>query len=102
MANANLKPRRTRAEECTRISVVLEQAAPSDALHDHRKRVAFPWMQITDTMLEFAGFRPGQHVFLSIDHRCGRITIGVDRDYTIAGKPMTKQQIMQRSKRMSD
>lgn len=47
MANANLKPRRTRAEECTRISVVLEQAAPSDTLQDKRKRVAFPWMQIT-------------------------------------------------------
>lgn len=55
MANANLKPRRPRAEECTRISVVLEQAAPTDALQDNRKRVAFPWMQVTDTMLEFAG-----------------------------------------------
>ncbi|WP_168789414.1 hypothetical protein [Paraburkholderia aromaticivorans] len=54
------------------------------------------------TMLEFAGFRPGQRVFLSIGYRYGRITIGVDRDYTIGGKPMTKQQIMQRSKRTSD
>lgn len=80
MAHANLKPRQARVEECTRISVVLEQAAPSDTLQDNRERVAFPWMQVTDTMLEIAGFRPGQHVFLSIDHRYSRITIGVDRD----------------------
>ncbi|MFM0076460.1 hypothetical protein PQQ86_35460 [Paraburkholderia sediminicola] len=34
-----------------------------------------------------------QRVMLSVDHRFGKITLSLDRDYTIAGRPMTKEQI---------
>jgi hypothetical protein len=47
-------------------------------------------------MLEQVGFLPGQRVMLSVDHRHGKITLSLDRDYTIAGRPMTSEQIRQR------
>ncbi len=58
MANADLKPRRPRDERVTRISVALE----TDRTHEHGRRTAFPWMQITNAMLEYAGFLPGNQV----------------------------------------
>ena len=42
------------------------------------------------------GFRPGQQIMLSVDHRAGKITLSLDRDYTIAGRPMTSEQIRER------
>jgi hypothetical protein len=33
---------------------------------------------------------------LSVDHRYGKITISLDHDSTIAGRPMTQKQIKQR------
>lgn len=102
MATAHLKPRRTRNEERTNISVVLEQAPVSNDPQEKRKRVTFPWMQITDNMLELLGFRPDQHVMFSVDHRRGQINISLDRDHTIAGRRMTKQQLRLRNKARSD
>jgi len=96
MANINLKPRRTRAEPPTNISATLERAPATDSLQQQARRVAFPWMLVTDTLLERIGFRPGQQVMLSVDHRYGKITISLDHDYTIAGRPMTQKQIRQR------
>lgn len=84
MANAHLKPRRTRDEHVTRISVVLE----ADRTHEHDKRTAFPWMQVTNAMLEHAGFLPGNQVLFSIDYRHGHITITPDYDYRVAGRYM--------------
>ncbi|WP_454871578.1 hypothetical protein [Paraburkholderia xenovorans] len=52
-------------------------------------RSVFPWMQITDRLLEHAGFLPGQQVMFSVDHRYGHITITPDYDYRIAGRYMT-------------
>jgi hypothetical protein len=46
-------------------------------------------MQITDRLLEHAGFLPGQQVMFSVDHRYGHITITPDYDYRIAGRYMT-------------
>ncbi len=96
MADANLKPRRTHAKPPTNISVALEAAPDTGNPQEQRTRVAFPWMQVTDALLERIGFLPGQRVMFSVDHRLGHITISLDRNYTIAGKPMT-QQIRQRS-----
>ncbi|WP_201644644.1 hypothetical protein [Paraburkholderia metrosideri] len=53
-------------------------------------------MLITDALLERIGFRPGQQVMLSVDHRVGKITLSLDRNYTIAGRPMTQKQIRER------
>ncbi|MFL9982732.1 hypothetical protein [Paraburkholderia sediminicola] len=96
MANINLKPRRTRAEPPTNISAALEQAPATDSPQQQARRLAFPWMLVTDALLERIGFRPGQQVLLSVDHRYGKITISLDHDYTIAGRPMTQKQIRQR------
>jgi hypothetical protein len=79
------KLRCVRDKHVTRISVALEV----DHTHKHDRRTAFPWMQITDAMLERAGFLPGQQVLFSVDHRCGHITITPDYDYRIAGRYMT-------------
>ena len=89
MADANLKPRRARDEHVTRISVALE----ADYTHEHDKRPAFPWMQITDTLLEQAGFLPGHQVMFSVDHRCGHIIITPDYDYRVAGRYMTGPEV---------
>lgn len=97
MANANLKPRPRVKEHDIRIPVVLRDSPePSHAAASDAKRPFFPWMQITDALLERLGFLPGQHVMFSVDHNYGQITISLDRDYTIAGKQMTQQQIRQR------
>ncbi|OAJ53704.1 hypothetical protein A6V36_35705 [Paraburkholderia ginsengiterrae] len=102
MANTNLKPRRARVEECTRISVALEQAPASNDPQEQRKRVTFPWMQVTDDMLEQLGFLPGERVMFSIDHRHAQILITLDRDYTIGGKPMTPEQLRKRDRATPD
>ncbi|MGF6805644.1 hypothetical protein OKW30_000770 [Paraburkholderia sp. Clong3] len=65
-------------------------------------RLAFPWMQIADALLEQVGFLPGQRVMLSVDHRFGEITISLDRNYTIAGKQMTEQEIRRRNPFITD
>jgi toxic protein SymE len=96
MADANLKPRRARDEPPTFISAALERAPATASPQEQHRRLAFPWMQVTDALLERIGFLPGQRVMFSVDHRLGHITISLDRNYTIAGKPMT-QQIRQRS-----
>lgn len=99
MADTNLKPRRGYDEHVTRISVVLE----ANRTHEHDRRTAFPWMQITDAMLEQAGFLPGEQVLFSIDYRCGHIILTPDHDYRIAGRymsaPETKAMLQRRSKR---
>jgi hypothetical protein len=97
MADANVKPRRALTQERTNISAVLEQAPDSNDPQEHRKRVTFPWMQVTDDMLQLLGFLPGQRVFFSIDHRYGQIMISLDRDYTIGGRPMTAAQLRKRN-----
>jgi toxic protein SymE len=96
MANANLKPRRARGEHSTRISVVLEHASEPHGPQEQQRRVAFPWMQVADALLEHAGFRPGQPVLFSVDYRFGQIMIGADKDYTIAGRQMTQSEIRRR------
>ena len=101
MADANLKPRRTRSEPATHISVVLEEAPPTGSTQQQGKRPAFPWMQITDAMLERAGFLPGQQVLFSVDHRCGHITITPDYDYRIAGRYMTATEAKATRQRLS-
>lgn len=99
MANANLKPRRTRDEHVTRISVALE----ADRTHEHARSTTFPWMRITNAMLEHAGFLPGNQVLFSIDYRLGHITITPDYDYRVAGTymsaPETEAMLQRRSKR---
>jgi hypothetical protein len=99
MADANLKPRRARDEHVTRISVALE----ADHTHEHARRTIFPWMQITNAMLEHAGFLPGNQVLFSIDYRLGHITITPDYDYRVAGRymstPETEAMLQRRSKR---
>ncbi|WP_144155928.1 hypothetical protein [Paraburkholderia sp. BCC1885] len=99
MANTNLKPRRTRDEHVTRISVALEADCP----HEHGGSTAFPWMLITDAMLEHAGFLPGNQVRFSIDYRYRHITITPDYDYLIAGRymtaPETEAMLQRRGKR---
>ncbi|CAD6548919.1 hypothetical protein [Paraburkholderia metrosideri] len=102
MADANLKPRRARDEHATRISVELEQAPATDCPQEQHRRLAFPWRQIADSLLERAGFRPGQRVMFSVDHRFGHIIIAPDRNYTIAGRQMTPQQIRQRNSFITD
>ncbi|WP_250493208.1 hypothetical protein [Caballeronia sp. GAWG1-1] len=86
MADANLKPRRTHDEHVTRTCVALE----ADPTHEHDRRTTFPWMQITDAMLEHAGFLPGNQVLFSIDYRHGHITVTPDYDYRIASRYMTE------------
>lgn len=99
MADANLKPRRARDEHVTRISVALE----ADRTHERGKHTAFPWMQVTDAMLEHAGFLPGHQVRFIIDYRLGQITITPDYDYRVAGRymtaPETEAMLQRRSKR---
>ncbi|MFM0152737.1 hypothetical protein PQR05_22910 [Paraburkholderia sediminicola] len=99
MADANLKPRRARDEHITRISVALE----ADHTHEHGRRTAFPWMRVTDAMLEHAGFLPGHQVLFSIDYRLGQITITADYDYRVASRymtaPETEAMLQRRSKR---
>lgn len=99
MADANLKPRRARDEHVTRISVALEPGRT----HEHGRCTAFPWMQVTDAMLEHAGFLPGHKVLFSIDYRLGQITITPDYDYRVAGRymtaPETEAMLQRRSKR---
>lgn len=85
MANANLKPRRARGEQSASISVVLEHASETDSPQEQQRRVAFPWMQVADALLEHAGFRPGQAVFFRVDYRAGQIMIGADETTPLPG-----------------
>jgi hypothetical protein len=96
MGNINLKPRRARAEPPTNISAALVLEPATASPQQQARRLAFPWMLITDALLERIGFRPGQQIMLSVDHRAGKITLSLDRDYTIAGRPMTQKQIRER------
>ncbi|WP_153100234.1 hypothetical protein [Paraburkholderia hayleyella] len=88
MADADLKPRRTRKEHVTCLSVALEQVPATRHTEEHGKRAAFPWMQIADDLLERLGFMPGQQVLFCADHRGGCISISPDHDYRIAGHYM--------------
>lgn len=97
MADANVKPRRARGEHVTRISVALE----ANRTHEHERHTAFPWMQVTDAMLERAGFLPGQQVLFSVDYRYGHITITPDYDYRIAGRYMSGQEAEDTRQRLS-
>jgi hypothetical protein len=92
MANANHKPRRACAGQTTRISVALEETPYTDSQQEKRIGVAFPWMRVTDALLEQAGFLPGQHVMFSVDHRFGHITITPDYDYRVASRYMTESE----------
>lgn len=47
-------------------------------------------MQITDDMLEHAGFLPENQVLFRFDYRLGHITITPDYDYRVAGRYMTE------------
>ncbi|HEX7682534.1 MAG TPA: hypothetical protein VF446_03190 [Trinickia sp.] len=84
MANANLKPRRSRAQSIQHVAA-LQDARTCDSTLAQARRIAFPWMQITDDLLAHAGFLPGQHVLFSVDYRVGRISITPDHHYMIAG-----------------
>ncbi len=101
MATANLRPRRARAEPQTRISVALEEASPTGSIEEQGKRPAFPWMQITDAMLERVGFLPGQQVLFSIDDRYGHITITPDHDYMIGNRYLTGPEAEDTRQRLS-
>jgi toxic protein SymE len=96
MARANLKPRRVRGEQLTGVSVELKQASNTESPEEQRRRVAFPWTPVVDSLLDHAGFLPGQRVYFSVDYRSGVITIALDRNYTIAGRQMTEEEIRQR------
>jgi hypothetical protein len=96
MATANLKPRRARAEPPTTISATLERVPITACPQQQNRCLAFPWMLVTDAMLERLGFLPGQRVMLNIDHNYGKITLSLDRNYTIAGRPMAQKQIRER------
>jgi toxic protein SymE len=102
MAKANLKPRHARGEQLTGVSVELKQASETESPEDQRRRVAFPWMPVVDALLEHAGFLPGQRVYFSVDYRSGQITIAPDRNYTIAGRQMTPEEIRQRGRTHTD
>lgn len=39
-----------------------------------------PWMDVIDKHIEVFGFKPGERVYLSIDHRYRQIYIGPDFD----------------------
>jgi len=54
-------------------------------------------MPVVDALLEHAGFLPGQRVFLSVDYRSGQIMIAPDRNYTIAGRQATDEEIGRRA-----
>ncbi|WJF90293.1 hypothetical protein QS306_00970 [Paraburkholderia bonniea] len=103
MADADLKPPRTRSDHVTRLSVSLEHAPAAHRTSKPGNRPVVPWMQITDALLEQAGFLPGQQVMFSVDHRYGHITITPDHDYRIAGcymtEPETTAMLERRSKR---
>lgn len=101
MANANLKPRRTRDEHVTRISAALEEVPATGKPKEQGKRLAFPWIQITDTMLEHAGFLPRNQVLFSIDYRYRHITITPDYDYLIAGRYMSAPEAEATRQRLS-
>ncbi|WP_143751939.1 hypothetical protein [Burkholderia sp. SRS-W-2-2016] len=92
MAKANLKPRRVSREQHASVSVELKQANDTESPEEQRRRVAFPWMPVVDSLLEHAGFLPGQRVLFSVDYRVGKITIALDRNYTIAGRQMTPEE----------
>ncbi|WP_429409538.1 hypothetical protein [Paraburkholderia sp. GAS82] len=84
------------------VTAALERAPATACAQQQARRLAFPWMLVTDALLERIGFLPGQRVMFSVDHRLGHITISLDRNYTIAGKPMTQKQIGQRSRLRAD
>ena len=88
MADANLKPRRSRAPSVQHVSAVLRDASANDSTITQGRHIAFPWMQITEHLLAHAGFLPGQHVLFSVDYRHSRITITPDHHYMIAGVPV--------------
>ncbi|WP_167042014.1 hypothetical protein [Burkholderia sp. Ax-1724] len=69
----------------------------AESSEEQRRRVAFPWMPVVDALLEHAGFLPGQRVFLSVDYRSGQIMIAPNRNYTIAGRQATDEEIGRRA-----
>lgn len=102
MADANLKPRRSRANSAERVHdfpFVLDEA-PYDGFTSQflpdRHRPAFPWQTAVDRLLATAGFRPGNHVLLSVNYRSQQLTISPDPHYRIAGREMTEQEIHER------
>jgi len=88
MAKANHKPRRAHDEHIARISLPLE----AESTLEHHRHTAFPWMQVTDAMLEHAGFLPGNQVLFTIDYRPRRIIITPDYAYVSGGRYMTEQE----------
>jgi hypothetical protein len=52
MADANLKPRPAHAEPQTSFSVPLEQRRATGSSAEQRRRLAFPWMTITDGLFQ--------------------------------------------------
>ncbi|MBU9163594.1 hypothetical protein [Burkholderia multivorans] len=102
MADANLKPRRSRAKSVERVDdfpFVLEEA-PYDGFTSRflpdRNRPAFPWQSAVDRLLATAGFVPGNHVLLSVNYRSQQLTISPDHHYRIANREMTEQEILDR------
>jgi toxic protein SymE len=96
MAKRNLKPRPIRFNPTEQIRTKLEEKSDCKSEKEKVRHVAFPWMEVTDGMLERMGFFPGARVLFSADCVTRRIMIAADPVYTNAGKPMTEEELDQR------
>jgi toxic protein SymE len=96
MAKRNLRPPPIRFNATERIQTKLEEKPARKSAQQKARQVAFPWMEVTDAMLERMGFLPGARVLFSVDCVTRRIMIAADPAYTNAGKPMTDEELDRR------
>ena len=72
MANANSKARASMD-----VWAPIQRITLQDKLDNHGKPL-FPWMQVADNLLERLGFKPGEHVYFSVNHQLKQICISAD------------------------
>jgi len=73
MADANLKPRSSRARSSHSISVTLSDS-PDRGIPAMQPSL-MPWTQVADLWLHHVGFAPGQRMRIAFDYRNARLTI---------------------------
>ncbi len=74
MANANHKARSKKSDPQTTLRMTL-RSSPDRQKTDWP---VMPWMDVVDAHLQMFGFKPGERVFLSINHVTRQICISPD------------------------
>jgi hypothetical protein len=104
-ADQNLTHSKARRKPAAPISLDVQLLAPDDdsaSAHRARLKLAFPWMENVDRLLDSLGFKPGEHICFSVDYVRQCLSITPHHDYRIGNRHMTEEEIAERERFYSE